>query len=52
MRDKVMPVECGCEDENGVAVVVNAANEAKARCLTCGDEGMPTVIDGPADTLR
>jgi hypothetical protein len=35
-----------------VAVVVNAANEARARCLECGEEGVPTVITGPADTLR
>lgn len=50
MKDQVLPVQCPCPDEN-IAVVVNAFNEAKARCLDCGDEGILTVIEGPKDFL-
>jgi hypothetical protein len=51
MQKLVLPPPCDCDNDQ-VAVVVNASNEARARCLDCGEEGVPTVIDGPADTLR
>lgn len=51
MKEAMLPIECPCEDEPTV-VVINAANEARLRCLGCGDEGMPTNVAPPADTLR
>lgn len=50
MKTLVQAPECPC-DNDMVAVVVNAANVAKARCLECGEEGEAVQIEGPKDWL-